>query len=229
MKKCALSVRSLLFVVAALAAGPAAALTLNSTDRSNVADDGFADPTNAVYFAGFSSGQERHNFFVFDLSSIVSPNIVTAARLELFNPIYRSAESQETYRVFDVSSAIAALTNCCTLGASGQAVFNDLGSGTEYGNVLVASTDINVDIVIPLNGSAIAAINAALGNEIAFGGALDLNGSVSLGVEGIFAGSAGSGVSDGNARLVLTLGVPEPSMALLLTLGLAGLALRRHR
>ncbi len=227
MRKCALSVGSLLFVVAALAAGPAAGLTLNSTDRSNVPADGDADPANATYFAGFSSGQARHNFFVFDLSSIVSPNIVTAAQLELFNPIYRSTDSQETYRVFDVSSTIAALTSCCTLGASGQAVFNDLGSGTEYGNVLVASTDFNVDIVIPLNASAIANINAALGDEIAFGGTLDLNGSVSLGVEGIFGGSAGGGVSDGNARLVLTV-VPEPSTALLLTLGLAGLALRRR-
>ena len=190
---------SLLVLVVALAAGPAAALTLNSTDRSVVRADGFANAINANYFVGFSAAQNHHDFFVFDLSSIVFPNIVTAAQLELFNPGYRSTDSQETYRVFDVSSTIAALTSCCTLGASGQAVFDDLGSGTEYGNVVVASTAVNVDIVVPLT-LAIDDINAALGGQIAFGGALDLNGSVSLGTEGI-----------------------------LLASGLAGLALRRRR
>ena len=100
-------------------------------------------------------------------------------------------------------------------------VFNDLGSGTIYGSRSYSHTDIDQVLGIPLNADAISALNSALGGEFALGGALtsiDTNGS-----EFIFGGRANT-----TRRLVLTI-IPEPSTALLVALGLVGLAIRKRK
>ena len=100
-------------------------------------------------------------------------------------------------------------------------IFADLGSGTQFGAQSVSAADMGTDLMITLNAAALAALNAA-SDSIAFGGAITtLNFPVTseADVETVFSFSNFDDLSD--TRLILTL--PEPSSAVLLALGLAGL------
>jgi len=101
--------------------------------------------------------------------------------------------SSLTYQSWDVSTPIALLQSDNT----GQvAIYNDLGSGTMYGSVVVVPADQGTQILITLNSAAIASINAAAANgeQWAVGGSIfgaattPEPGTISLALTGLGAG-----------------------------------------
>jgi len=151
-------------VAIGLGASPAKAAFVNATDRGWYDDTGFHDPSNLNYIAGFDRGTQYRDFFVFDLSGISNP--IISASLRLWNPS-NGTTGPGTFQVSDVSTPIPSLT----AGGSGQtATFNDLGTGTSFGSVAVSTADNGTFVTVNLNASALAFLNANLGNTIAFGG-----------------------------------------------------------
>jgi len=178
---------------------------------------------------------ENRSFFVFDLTGVSAP--ITAATLNLFNPNtnphpccqgYRSPDATETFNLFDVSSPIDALT----AGGTGlTSFFQDLGTGSMFGSYTASAADNGRTIAITLNANGLAALNAALGHVIAFGGALStINGA---GDQFLFGFTTASFAGGDVRRLDLTTSdaaqVPEPATLTCVSLGLAGLAARRRR
>ena len=110
------------------------------------------------------SGETR-NFFLFDLSSI-SENIVSA-ELRITSGNYVSNDPFEIFSLFDVTSDPSILPTNTTQNLS---LFDDLGSGQEYGSYQVQQ-DSDTVISIMLNSIAIEDINNT-NSLFAIGGAV---------------------------------------------------------
>ncbi|MBL8202014.1 MAG: thrombospondin type 3 repeat-containing protein [Chromatiales bacterium] len=152
-------------------------LVLNAVDRGNYRDTGEHFPANTNYAAGYvylTSGgtyfeTTTRNFLVFDLSGL--NGTVLNATLRLYNPPlgYLGTDPSETYVVYDVTTAIPALT----AGTGGIAAYIDLGSGLTLGSRTIASSEVDQDIAVFLNSpTAVAYLTAGLGSTIALGGAI---------------------------------------------------------
>ena len=112
---------------------------------------------------------ELRDYFVFDLSTVTGTVTSAFLRLSTAPPAfirYGSSDPSETYTLFDVSTALAALTG----GTGGVPAFNDLGGGTSYGN-FVATSAIGETVDIPLNAAGIAFLAGSSG-QVALGGAI---------------------------------------------------------
>ena len=159
---------------------------------------GFHDPTNLNYGVGDgNTTPDHHDFFVFNLANVAGT--ITAAQLSIGNDVAGYAAgvppTTSTYQMYDVSTSIAALE----ASNSGQvAIFNDLASGTSFAARTVSAADNGTQVLMTLNASGIAALNAAEGGQFAIGGALT------------------------------TANAPEPGTVILLGSALAGLLFRRR-
>ena len=125
--------------------------------------------TTNTYIAGIDGTKTYRDFVVFSLASVTQP--ILSATLELINPTegYSSADPSETLSLFDVSTAIATLRS----SGSGQiAIYNDLGSGVNFGQQTILSSSNNFTQYISLNAAALADLNSKLGSQFAMGGAL---------------------------------------------------------
>ena len=134
---------------------------------------GSHDAGNSNYGVGdANSSPDHHDFFVFDLSGI--EGTITGAQLSIGNTAngYMAGipAGISTLAMFDVSTSIEALeaTNSGQVG-----IFTDLGSGTLFASRTVSAADNGTQVLITLNASALAALNAAEGQEFAIGGALE--------------------------------------------------------
>jgi len=146
--------------------------TLSAIRQGWYDSGGSHEPFNDNYIAGAVEGHVDRNFFVFALPTRVTP--ITSATLNLFQPIkvgdsfgngYSSPNPTETYRLFEVSAPPSAVGNV----SFSPAIFDDLGSGTTFGSVLVAPSANGTTIHIPLNGAGVTALNLASGGEFALG------------------------------------------------------------
>jgi hypothetical protein len=152
----------------------APAMEIAAIDSGWYADSGYHNPSVTNYLVGRCGLPNCNpplvfrNFFVFDLAAVSGP--IMAASLIVENPTvagYNSSDPLETWTVFDVSTSIPTLRS----GGSGlTGIYDDLGSGTTYGDAVVNSSSSLVQI--DLNCAALSALNAAAGGQFAFGGAI---------------------------------------------------------
>ncbi|MEO0973289.1 MAG: hypothetical protein AAFX85_09350 [Pseudomonadota bacterium] len=160
--------RILTSVFATWAIGSAAlADDVEALDTGWYDDMGTHTVANSNYFVGRTSDTEFRNFFVFDLTDV--EGTIVEASLRIYNPVdgFRSDEGVETYQVRAVTTDVETLVS----GAGGVAAFDDLGTGTLFGEVNALIRDIDQTITVPLNEDGIAALNAAEG-LVALGGVL---------------------------------------------------------
>jgi hypothetical protein len=206
-------------------AAAAATVTLDSDLRGTYASDGSPSLLTSTggYFAGYhaQTGLTYNNWFSFDLSGM-SDVVVTGAQLVLSAADYYSSDASETYQLYQVTTSFA------LFGSVSTSIYQDLGSGPEYGSATLTVADAHQTIVIDLGANALADLNSALGGSFVLGGGLT---SLELGglSEGLFGNSTGA---TNLSRLVLTTApvpVPIPASALLLASGLAGLGAWRRR
>jgi len=213
-------------------AAQAQIVTLNSTDRGWYTNAGEHNATNGNYVTGRQSTVQRRNWFVFNIAAGTQ---VESATLRLFNPStgFDGSDASETYTLYDVTTSTSLLTASHASGNSeGQTIFNDLGSGTSFGNRVYSAADNGQFTTLTLNSAAIAAINAigSSGGQFAIGGAITTLSPSTTGNERVFAFTS-SDPSDGNTQLTLSV-VPEPGTVALLGTGLLPLGsvlLRKRR
>jgi hypothetical protein len=221
----------------AFSIGAQAATTLHAVGGGWFSNAGEHIEFNTNYAVGGAlDGYSRNNFFLFDRAGVSGE--ITSATLRVYNPDapaspgfpfgYTSANPNETYALFDVSTPGANLAAGYGIGsATGQAVFNDLGSGQSYGMYTASLADNGHFVEISLNASGLAALNAA-SDVFAVGGAITtLDGVVNK--ESLFVSGYLSFPGPNGAQLVIS-SVPEPGVFLLFVvgLGLVGLAARRR-
>jgi|GEM_PF-6801052 len=143
-------------------------------------DNGQHTVTNANYICGFVTNEYYRDFITADLSNsnlsgygITAPITSAVLRTTKFTSIPDTG-----YAVWDlhsVSTRWDTINTSYSAGSTtGQAVFNDLGTGSYYGNgVIDGSLPTTAIIETPLNAVAIADINAALGGIFVIGGRSD--------------------------------------------------------
>lgn len=138
-------------------------------------------------------GGAYRNWFRFNLANFAPT--VTSAVLRLDNPsdgFFNELGASLNYNLFDIATGFAGLG-----GVNSVAVFNDLGTGTQYGTTNVTSAQNGATVAITLNAAALASLNA--GRQ-----------------DGLWA--LGGNISN-------TSVVPEPSTYALMMAGLAGIAI----
>jgi hypothetical protein len=152
-------------------------VTLNAIFTGWWDNTGYHDPTNPDYIAGQYDNpplEKFHDFFVFDLSGIT--HTIASAQLQVSNPSdgYYSTRSSDTFTLYDDTTALATLEGpgSGTNQASEVAVFNDLGSGTNYGSTTVSSASDGQIVSVNFDSNGVSALNSHRGKQWAVGGAL---------------------------------------------------------
>ena len=106
---------------------------------------------------------EYRSFFVFHIPSFTGTVDTVTLRLE--HESYDSGNASESFIVYDVSTPIAKLVD---FSAPQMEVFDDLGSGTQYGTFSLSESTVNTVRPILLTG-AVTAISNGRGSDFAVG------------------------------------------------------------
>lgn len=213
---------------------------------------GTAGPMELARGPGGIGGMFSNRAYVsFDLTALSDP--ITAATLRIKLTSYNSvgpgtfqppsswtgaSNTSESFGIFDVSTTLPLLTAAYgnpagpigTPNPAGLSIWQDLGSGVQFGNFSASAAAVGSFIDITLSPAAIAALNASLGSTIAFG--IGYTGTAFSGAGGLFGAPLVNqtitiATLDTAHELVIT-SVPEPSAAWLAVPG-ALLVLARRR
>jgi len=182
-------------------------------------------PSNRNFLVGNPTAPvnaEYRNFFVFDLSEVTGP--LLSARFEAFvepgsaGVTLPSPSRIDTWTLFDVVSGVGPLVS----EATPEQTFADLASGQVYGSVDFSQASAGTLLTVPLNQTAIDAIESTSGLW-AFGGAIT---TLIPDVKQHLFGNSGV---HSMPRLVITT-VPEPTTLSLFSMAcIACYTIRRGR
>lgn len=180
-------------------ASAASTVSIPASATTWFGDSGVSGNTSS-YLVGHSDGVQHRNVVTFDLTDV--HGAITAATVQYDNSKActgsASAGPADTLRLWDVTATPAQLAQTYNSGdAAGQAIYADLGSGVQLGSAaLVTADDSPVSVAFGVVG--VAALNAARGGPISFGGTY----SEGSGIEqAIF---AGTNTPDCHVTLALT-------------------------
>lgn len=211
--------------LAVVVAHAANAEIINTYDRGYYRGDGFHGPAIHTYLTGNSNGQLYRGWFAFDLAQYDGQNVV-GATLRTF--VATMSGGPQTVTLFDIETDIGDLTSAA---APGGTVFEDLGTGTDFGSRAFTNADANQYVEYTLNAAGITAINDALGGNFALGARNSAEGSLNRFVYG---SSGTANPAEGRVQLILEFGdvsqvIPLPSAAALGAAGLLAIGCRRRR
>jgi hypothetical protein len=151
---------------------PSLAETLTSTDQGWYSRLGVHDPNNTnIQVNSDPGGSFLRNFFTFDLTSIAAGSVISGTLTIFAANGFFFAFGDPLYRVFDYNGSISDLVAGSGIGAPGNSIFVDLGTGTAYGETIVDGS-LNQpmpEVTVVLNAAAIAVINSILsGSDFGF-------------------------------------------------------------
>jgi hypothetical protein len=199
---------------------PAFSISLTATDRGWFRSDGLHTAGQNNTYTGTLGGREYRSFYAFDVDNIGGN--WNQATLELTLDLFHNGDASESIEIFAVSSPAASVMAGHAAGsASGQAIFNDLGTGVSYGTATLTAGDVGSVVSLVLNASAVADINAARGGQWVFA---IVHTTPSGGTQGLRFGTNGAwdtGNTSGAA-------IPEPTQTALLVIALLALAKGRR-
>lgn len=162
-------------------------------------------------------------YYIFDLSGISAGLAVTGAVLHMGYTAWSSINASESYRIYDANAEDILALGPGFHSSDPFGTYEDLGSGTAYGDFTVTNSVATFDVA--LNQPALAALTAALGDQFGFGFDLLTNDAIVENEHVVFTSAP---------TLDLTLEpisqpVPEPGTVLLLGTGALALARKRLR
>ena len=209
-----------------VAVGQTYSFALASTNTGWVDDSGFGNNDNPNYIAGSIDNAEYRNYFTFDLSNVLGT--ITEATITITMPD-GGIVSDDANEIFALSS-VGSVVDVNDVISGNTSLFNDLGDGGFIGSSILTSASGTVNI--NLNQEFLD--NANNSNKITIGGSL-----ISLEHDGdteYTFGYSGQPNDDGSNIVSLNLtvdpnggSVPEPSSAILISLGASTLLVRRKR
>ncbi len=180
---------------------------------------------------------EYRNFFIFDLSTIPSTDIITSVSFVIYNTPYleggfggyNSFDASEVYQLYSIDYT----ANSVLRSDSSDLIsaFDDLGDGNVLNSGFSFTTgSSDTENTILLNQEFITIAQASIGGEVALGGRIT---SLTLGdLDGELLFSGSHGLSLGSTRLVVTtIAIPEVSSSTLIValLSLVYLVINRNR
>jgi hypothetical protein len=219
-------------VMALILAFTGAAMSENAEYRGLYNESGYHDSSFDGYYSGWD-GAEFRSFFVFNIPALT---VATSATLTLWNPqfSYFSVDPSETYTLWSVETDIDALV---ANQENAEGIFDDLGSGVEFGSINITASDDGTYLIINLNEAAIQAINAAAAEtdpekrKLAIGGSvtsLTKGNDAEVIFDGTYTNPGDSNTGPTAARLTINP-VPEPTTAVLLGLSAGAVLFFRRR
>lgn len=190
-------------------------------------------------FVGSTPTPERRNFFLFDVSGAAAP--IMSAKLKLYVPKfpgdggfgYISPDPTEDFLVTSTPFSADDIAAAGIPPPVAMAMFGTFGTGIPYGVTTASVDSMGTDLIIDLDGSALADLNAArlgTGKWAATGRLTTLAGHPPLTDQLLFSFTDPTGALAPETpfpRLEYTM-VPEPATLSVLAIGALAL-LRRKR
>lgn len=200
----------------------ASTLSFTSIDNGWYNQSGTHTAGNSNIITGWFNGQVYNSYFNFKLSGLKDVTIKSATlTIKARDGNYNSPDSSEQVEIWDVTSTPGQ-------GSSSKTIFNDLMTGTKYGQATVSGTRSNPmpQVVITLDSAAYADILAD--NAFSVGAHLASIGHTNIAEETLWSDSSGLGAATLSLE-VQPNAVPEPSTLALVGIACAGLGAMRRR
>ena len=124
--------------------------------------------SNDNTITGVTGGITYNSYFVFPLAGFTASTI-TSVKLELELESYGTADANETYSMWDVTTPATTVETTAQL----TSIFNDLGTGMTYGTQQVTAASVGTTLSTQLNAQASTDLKAALGADFVIGIKLD--------------------------------------------------------
>jgi hypothetical protein len=238
MRKTASVFVACMMLVAIATPAQAAVFIVYATDGGWYNDAGLHDRGNygVNYAAGDFNAVETRSFFTFAIPDFLG-EVVISATLGLPNPVALSGDPSEVYELFDYTSALDIHADyTATPDVLGQQIFNDLGTGVQYGQAVVTPPSAT-PVSVVLSAAGRTAIQAAQNGEFVVGGTLT---SITIGApDELLFGNTQTwditpGTDDDPVLVIQTREpqgpvIPEPATLALLGAGLLAATRRRRR